>query len=958
MRDSRHTAGPLLILILAAIVALGNDAAPTTQPATEDVSAYPSYVDLQSGERPSLHLNGTWQFATDPQEIGVPERWYDAHKSFDKQLTVPGAWQAQGIGRPDGYNKTQYLGTAWYKRKFDLPAGQDDRSPRRYWLKVGAVNPSADIWVNGQPVGYIRQPGQPARFDITAAILPGRPNDLTIRVAEINRGLGNWYNLNASWSGIWRKVEIETTAPLWIDDLFITPQPDDSLAHVRVKLQQHDGNHKTVTLQARVYDRNGQAVGRHEQVVKLDTETRHEFNILINKMRLWSPQQPYLYRLEVTLLDGDRTIDSVGDRFGMRKIETRGKQILLNNVPIYLRGVGDDGMYPNELCPETDPAELRERMRLIKACGFNYLYPCLVMQPEEYLDAADEVGLLVQYDAAALLAFQRNGLGALPICTPQERRQLILQQWLSILHWTQNHPSLVIYSPGSELLQEPLMAEMYHIARGIDPSRLVLSWSLEAQATDITDVGDLMAPLDPSETLHKTIAGWVTPVPGLIHEYIGAETLADPRIIAQFERGMEPRYENAVKTVAESLGITDLVPQLVDNSFKLANACRKMELEEARKVTDPCGYNVWLIQDIPICPQGIFNAFWEPKGIEPGEIARSAGQSVLLMQENRLQTRRCFTSGELITFEILASHFGPEPVRDGQLTWKLIAEPDGNIIAQGNRQGIEIDSFTAGKLCALTLTAPPLQRPTAARLTVALEGDNISIDNDWQIWLLPRRQWNDLDAGIGVLDSPAQPAMDNFVKTLPQATTYDGGSPDLLITDTWNDAVQTYAAGGGSVLLQLQEHDRLVKTQFMPRWPLSDVINVSATLIGEHPALGDFPHDGYCDYQFYHLIGRVITPSPQPGYVAGRAEAVNLSQFTNTPPPIIRVWHSAGHCAYLFEARVGRGKVMITTLQLAGAVGQYPEADYLLYNIIDYMSGNEFAPATELTAEELKTLCQ
>lgn len=929
-----------------------------------DPGSYPTYVDLASPTRTTITLGGPWSFRRDPNDQGVNEAWYRSDVPFDEQVTVPGTWQAQGIGEPDGLVKTQYIGTGWYRRTVTLP---DYHTGHRVWLKIGAVHPSCDVYVNGQLAGHVLQPGMPTRFDVTDHVQPDQDAVVAIRVTEKHRGLGNWYNLNASWSGLWRSVELALTSPAWIDDVFVIGDPAAGLARLHVTLAQTSPQPRQLELHAQVLDADNQTVGRAMASADLDGTThRLEVVVPVRDAQPWSPPSPYLYTFEASLVDPNasanaRTLDSVRDRFGLRTIAVEGKRILLNGEPIYLRGVGDDGMYPNRLCPETDPAELRRRMQLIKDCGFNYLYPCLMMQPEEYLDAADEVGLLIQYDAAALLAFQRGGPGQLPQCTTEERNRLLMEQWLTILRWTQNHPSIVIYSPGSELGQDPILVDMYKAAKRKDLSRLILTWSLEPHATDICDVGELMSPLDPSEQLHKIIATWQAPVPGLIHEYVGVETLADPARIPKFTTGMEPTNEQRILAAAEKQGIADLLPQLVTNSHRLANACRKLELEEARKVADPTGYHLWLIQDITICPQGIFDAFWQPKDVTSAAIARSAGPSVLVMHEETCETRRCFRMGDAAKFVIFASHFGQQAMEDAELTWTLTTSPDDTVRRQGHVLELDIPKASVKELATIEVGMPILPSPCAATLSARLKDDHHDIINDWKVWLLPPDDPAARTTHIGLYTpTPAHPSLANVSKTFAHARPWEppGETADVLIATGVDKQVIDYVASGGTLLLQAPPSDATIRTQFMPRWPLSDFVNISATLIDEtSSALAGLPHDGFCDYQFYHLIARTIEDTPIAGYVKGRAEAFNLDRFAERITPIIRVFHTEANAGYLFEARLGRGRVLATTLRFAENVGSFPEATYLLGELIDYMMSTEFKPTAAITAEEILNAC-
>jgi hypothetical protein len=130
-------------------------------------------------------------------------------------------------------------------------------------------------------------------------------------------------------------------------------------------------------------------------------------------------------------------------------------------------------------------------------------------------------------------------------------------------------------------------------------------------------------------------------------------------------------------------------------------------------------------------------------------------------------------------------------------------------------------------------------------------------------------------------------------------------------------------------------------------------LNVSATIVDDHPALGAFPLEGYCGYSFYHLIGREIVTGE--GYLLEyrkkRSQAIDLARFPHLESPIIRVWNMSSHAAYLAEAKCGKGVVLLTTLQFGDAVGAYPEANYLAQQLLAYLAQAE--PEGRISPEAL-----
>lgn len=858
-------------------LAVDPDAAPAAKESCPD---YPTYVELQSDTREVVNLSGRWQFQLDNDNTGEEERFFRPDVLLDSSVAVPGAWQAQGFGK---------TGTGWYKRKTRLPVVAQ---PSRIWLKIGAVHPSCDVWINGQRVGSVKQPGIPTRFDVTEIVRPGAENDITIKVYEENRGLGNWYNLYPQWwSGLWRKVELEITRDVWIDDLWIVPDIDKSTAMIRATVASARNEPTDIEVVAEVapigYDRihfsaTAQVcvAGHQEKLV--------EIAVPISNARTWSPRTPNLYEARVRMVEQHKTIDSVKDRFGMRKIKAQGKLLYLNNKPVYLRGYGDDGYYPQTLCPDTNVESIKAHLRMAKEYGFNFAYPCLVMQPEEYLDAADEVGMLVEYDAGAPLAFQRGGPGGLPAkVSTEDKYRLIAEQWSAILKWTQNHPSLVIYSTGSELSADPMLTRLYYLAKGKDPTRLVLSWSDE---TDVFESGvGLSEPIEPSETIHQRLRS-NSVLPHIVHEYAAPESLSS--------------YSAQAAAAAERLGIGDLFPMFITNSRKLASSTRKLMIEEARKAEGFAGYAMWLIQDIPGYPQGIFDYDWRPKDLSAAEFVKSNGPSILMMHEASCRTRRCFRATERAVFEVLASNDDDAPIR-GELAWKISDRSTGAAFGTGKTARVTSEPYSSGRLSTIEITMPETPRAVAATLTMAVEGKGPRLRNDWPIWLFPKDLLGSVRSRIGIYDKSEQ-----ALKSVRRVFPFVGGftpNTDLVISNVMDDQLMKYLVGGGKVILITPGNAypcTIIETRFQSRWPNSaEGANINATIIRDHPLSADFPHDGYCDYQFYNLIG-----------AGGRGIAFRNPDGVR---PIVEVFHTESRAAYVFEAGVGKGKLLATTFRLA-----------------------------------------
>jgi len=320
----------------------------------------------------AVDLSGEWDFRMDPEDRGTAERWFEPGTAFDRKIHVPGAWNAQGVAftseielrahEARHLNGTNLLGVdreaeklysvfpgpAWYRRTVDIPASWEGKIP---WLVFEGVHRSADVWINGQVAGSHGSYLSGFRFDLSAWVRPGQAATVTVRVdarrrKEVDPLLGCLDTLDflyVTWGGIHRPVRLEATGPRPIQRVFAIPHVAESSVEVQVE--------PAMPVGLEVLDAAGVPVARGTSPLR------------IPQAKLWSPQSPVLYTLRVTGPGGDgRTI-----RFGMRELRVRGSQFVLNGRPIFLRGYGDDCIFPNTIAPPVGPEEYRRRLSFARA---------------------------------------------------------------------------------------------------------------------------------------------------------------------------------------------------------------------------------------------------------------------------------------------------------------------------------------------------------------------------------------------------------------------------------------------------------------------------------------------------------------------------------------------------------------------------------------------------------------
>jgi len=343
-------------------------------------------------------LNGPWQFRFDPEDRGLQEAWYAGPAPFDRQITVPFCWQSKLSGVADLTG--QEIG--WYRRTIRIPP---EFEGRRIWLRFDAVDWDARVWIDGHEVGRHEGGYTPFEFDVTPWARPGEEATVVVRAADatdrelpLGKQVPGWYTPT---SGIWQTVWLEARPAQYIDRLRLTPT--------------HNGRRWVLAVELEAAGPDGEAeveiaspdptVENYRGSIALsDGRGRLQANLNVAQPKLWTPDEPHLYDLDVRLKGADGTIDTIHTYFGLRTIQ-RGKYgdfahevILLNDEPIYLRGALDQSFNPSGIYTAPSDEFLRRDMEIAKRAGFNFLRIHVKSEEPRRLVWADRLGVLIMED--------------------------------------------------------------------------------------------------------------------------------------------------------------------------------------------------------------------------------------------------------------------------------------------------------------------------------------------------------------------------------------------------------------------------------------------------------------------------------------------------------------------------------------------------------------------------------
>ncbi len=958
------------------------------QPATSNLKSFPgvegdriTVAEEFDTDRPRLSLDGTWEFSFDPQNIGTVERWFDGDIRLPESIRVPGCAQvkrrrsaAGGTRHVQGETESlpllRYPCThdGWHKKRFEIPAAWRGEIIR---LHIGGVLPGAEFWINGYRLGWTNSSRCALRCDLTSRLKWDRPNTLTVRVTRPEKGLDGLHELYG-WSGIYRSCWIERVPSTHFTGIQVQTSIRPAAARFRLSIAT-GAKTADYRLECRVTDTAGKREYREHVGFCGKTRVMHlEVRVAMPGASLWSPETPHLYRAEFRLLRDGKVLDTAMIRFGLRSIVCRGRQILLNGTPIFLRGGCDDQLYPHTICPPADIEFFRDRIARAKAYGFNYTKSCVEVFTREFLDAADELGYMVCQEMPFGLSLARNRRYDPPAWFPA----LCRRELDNLIRFERHHPCIVSYSMASELDARWLQSRRtFHLfsrdlprrTRQLHPETLIFDCTGESgsgpdfptpmhtalgrrdadlQSGVMRDYCEGFCPLRAPYSDFRNVS-----LPFLLHEYSWITSLSDPGLIRRYRSlPMRPWRVPEMIAAARANGLGRLLPRMVECSRRLKLALRKDALEQARRAPQIAGYHHWLIHDFPFCAEGVFNEFWEyPTGLPPARFRAYNDDTVLLLED---RNRRSFAWGERIPMAIRVAHHGREPLRKAVIHWRLDAGRR-RLAAGMVHSHTDIQCGDLTDMPDLGIVLPRETLPARLRLSARLAASDGRVinRNEWNLWAFPEH--TPIACRSRIVTS--LPWAVRLFKGIRKTDDPAHAGARIALLGALDEATVDYLAGGGRVLLIAPGPadgmpGLLPRGQGKPAYRSVEFncgrFGNMGTVIRAHAALGRLPHNGWCDLCFAPLIEGAYPFALHP-FGRGRVN------------PIIR---SIGHMAtmedkaYLFDVAVGRGILLACSLRLGETANHDPLARYLAVHLVAWLDRAVRRPIATISARRLAAM--
>jgi len=422
-----------------------------------------------------VNLNGTWTFAFDPGKSGM-ESGLAKSKGFDREILVPFCPES----KLSGVAHTDFIEMMWYHRTITVPEGW---AGRLILLHFGAVDYECEAFIDGLSAGRHRGGSVSFAFDITRFVTRGRTHDLVLCVRDETRSgaqpcgkqSGRYESYGCHYTrttGIWQTVWLEPVSPVGLSGCHIVPDLDGRRF---VVTPTYHAVRKGMKLRAVLKD--GEHIVDKAEVAAVDGAA---CVLKANRPKPWSPESPFLYSIEFSTIGPDGEVaDRVESYAGLRKVHVEGDRLYLNNEPLYLRFVLDQGFYPEGVWTAPSDEALRRDIELSMAAGFNGARLHQKVFEERFHYWADMLGYLTWAE------FPSWGIdiwapGPHTAGTSRDAAWNLLSEWREAVVRDRNHPSIVAWTPLNETwlktgrhVHHRFHSDIYDLTKALDPTRPV-----------------------------------------------------------------------------------------------------------------------------------------------------------------------------------------------------------------------------------------------------------------------------------------------------------------------------------------------------------------------------------------------------------------------------------------------------------------------------------------------------
>jgi len=894
-----------------------------------------------------IDLSGSWTFKIDSTNVGVAEKWYT--QTFESKINLPGTLDEAGIGKPNKLQpkfempqilyltrKHSYIGAAWYSREISIPQNWKQKSIS---LELERVLWESRVWIDDKEItGSQESLLSPHYYNLSTALTPGnhkitiridnrKKYDISVPTQNSPNGLAHAYSEETQtiWNGIIGDMLVIANDKVSISDIGIFPNTDTKSASLKITVD-NSGNKsfsgKLILYATSLKDGSKLPVTIIPVQLKTGPEIISTDYAMGKDVQLWDEFSPNLYSITAQLT-GKGVDESVTKQFGMRKLTNKNARIQMNGRPIFLRGTLECCIFPKTAHPPMDKEGWGKVFKTAKEWGLNHLRFHSWCPPRYAFEVADEMGFYLHIELP---------LWSLTVNKDTATNRFLYNEADRIIKEYGNHPSFCFWSIGNELQPDfKFLNAFVDRLKQKDSRHLYTNTSYTFEKGH----GTWPEPNDDYFITQTTKKGWVRgqgifgsesprfdkdysasidsiPVPIITHEIGQYSVYPNLAEIDKYTGVLDPLNFKAVKVDLEKKGLLSKAHDYLMASGKFAAILYKEEIERALKTQGLSGFQLLDLHDFPgqgTALVGLLDAFWDSKGLISSSDFRGFNSSVVPLI--RFQ-KPVFQNNETFNAEVELAYYSTEELNGKKMIWE-ITDKSGLVLKSGN---FSISNLVSGNIAKIgTISCPLNFISSAQQLFISCKIENSDHQNNWKLWVYP---------------VVAKPDLKNVVYTR-------------------NAAEAEQALAKGKTVLYNPDWKKLkgIEGKFLPVFWSPVHFPKQAATMGvlcnpAHPALAQFPTDMHSDWQWWDLNTN--------------SKTLILDSIPNVKPIVEMVdnWVNNRRLASVFEAKVGPGKLIYSSIDLQTNIDNRPQAKQLLISLLAYMNSAKFNPSGAITFNKLR----
>lgn len=882
----------------------------------------------------TINLSGEWKYKIDGGSTGsfnLPGSACEARVGKKQEKFTELTFDAVRCLR----QKYNYTGALFLEREVDIP---DEFEDKHITLFLERVNIASELWIDGSQIGRrIIGLSTPHIYDLTGKIKSGH-HTITLRIDNSDllnmdtMASGYSDDTQSIWLGIIGKIELRSEDIFHIDNLQVFPKEKSVNVDVTACSDcksPHERRHVTVSLTAKTPEGKELKTVSFRKTLYNQKQILHLEYPIDGKIEYWDEFNPALYTMtaalsyngedeseeleDICVSDSDSSqithgYDEKSVTFGMRTIEVRDKEFVLNGRPISLRGTLDCAIYPKTGYPPTDLNSWLKTMKTVKEYGLNHVRFHAWCPPEAAFTAADMLGV---YVLAEMPFWLNKDVCRLAAGDDIIHKYYYTQEAVNISKTFGNHPSFIMFSNGNELMGDFEMLETITTQiKAIDPRRLyTMTTNFDHP---IAPCEDFLCAFEANghririQVFHDVVsehtklsyddAVTASDVPIVSFEVGQYCIYPDVNSVSDYDGNLTPVNFEIIGDEMKRHGIYHKLNDYIYASGKLAALLYKEDIEASLRTRKMGGFQLLSLTDYTgqgTATVGLLDVFWNSKNLISSEEFRSFCSSVVpLMKANRV-----FKNNDMFTAEFDLYDYGKERIQNTEYTLKLY-------------KGTELLHTVTTSETSVSFPLDFIQEPSM--LTAVLSVGEYK--NTWTVFAYP-------DCGAKF---------------------------NIPVTDGYSAELEEIIKNGGKAVVSATMEnlakpiEGLFKPVFWsPAWFKSQRA-CGLVIDSSHSVFDSFPTNDFADFQWKHPIDNSVSAdiSELPQDFKPIIEPVP-NFFDNTPR------------SPLFEAKVGKADILFCGFDLST---DNIAVNALKTSIAEYVSSDKFKPNQELDTEVFKNL--